>query len=87
MAGVDQMQTPIVVERRPMRSDDIRENRAGLQRVDLAGDLDCHANLAGGVGDELRDEAENARNLFALLQQEIGEIVIELDRLHRLDED
>jgi len=54
--------------------------RAGLQRVELAADARRVANRIRFVGDGGGDVARDARDLFAFLNQQIGEIVVELNR-------
>ena len=87
MASVDHLENVIVAERRPRRADGLMKLRAGLQGVEFAADARGVANRLRFVGDGSGDEARDARDLLALLDQQVGQIVVQLDGLHRLDEE
>ncbi len=87
MASVDQLQDVVVTKVGPRRPRDIGEERARLQRVELAADACGVEDVVALLGDELRDIAGDACDLLALLDQEIGEVVVQLDGRHRLDEE
>src|ERR1051326_6995856 len=74
-------------KRCPRGADDVGEDGAGLQRVELAAGVRGREDVAFVVDDGLRDEAGEARALLALLDQEVGEVVVQLDGRHRLDEE
>src|SRR5436190_1578058 len=86
MTSVDDLQMTLGTERWTRRIDGAMKDRARLQCIKLRRDRDRIDEIARVVDEKLRDEAGDARNLLALLNQEIGEIVVQLDRLHRFDE-
>src|SRR5216110_1588258 len=87
MTSVDDLQVTLGTERWTRRIDVAMKDRARLQCIELRRDRDRIDEIARVVDEELGDEARDTRNLLALLNQEIGEIVVQLDRLHRFDEE
>src|SRR5581483_860519 len=87
MASVEDAQLAAGAEDRPRRFDRAAEDRTRLQRIELARDARGRDDVLCFVDEQLRDEACDARDLLALLDQKIREIVVELHRLQRLDEE
>ena len=63
------------------------KNRARLQRVQLRRHVDAVDDVALMLDQQLRNESRDAGDLFAFLNQQIGQIVVQLHDLHRLDEE
>ena len=63
------------------------KERAGLQGIERTRELHRRRDLLVLVEEGLGDESRDACDFLALLNQEVGEIVVQLDRGDRLDEE
>src|SRR5947207_3448305 len=87
MTSVDDLQMTLGTERWTRRIDGAMKDRARLQCIELRRDRDRIDEITRVVDQKLGDETGDARNLLALLNQEISEIVVQLDGLHWFDEE
>src|SRR5919108_16163 len=86
MSGGAQLQPAVARERRLHAVDEQRESRPRLQNVDLRCRLDASLHVERTSAEGVGKRKENSANLLRFLLLERHDVVVDLDRAERLEE-